>query len=153
MTEAPTQPTTPPGWYADPGNPALTRYWNGSAWTAQTAPTPPAPGPAPYGTRGPVATFPTHYQPVQYSIGQATNGLAIASLILSLVGLFFIGSILGIIFGFVARSQIRQSNGSQKGDGLALAGIIIGFATLALTLIVIIVIASQANNCSVNGVC
>jgi VIT1/CCC1 family predicted Fe2+/Mn2+ transporter len=52
-----------------------------------------------------------------------TNGKAIASLVLSLLGL----SLLGVIFGHIARSEIRRSNGSQSGDGLALAGLIIGW--------------------------
>jgi hypothetical protein len=53
--------------------------------------------------------------------------LAIASLVCSILGICGIGAILGIVFGFVARGQIRRSNGMEKGDGLALAGIIIGF--------------------------
>ena len=63
-----------------------------------------------------------------------TNGLAIASLILSIVSLVGIGSIVGIVLGFVSRTQIRQSHGTQKGSGLGLAGIIVGFVTLALVL-------------------
>jgi hypothetical protein len=77
---------------------------------------------------------------------QRTNGMAIASLVCSLVAILFGGipAILGIIFGFVARSQIRKSNGSQKGDRMALAGIIIGFVFVALGLLLVgIVIASQ----------
>ena len=63
-----------------------------------------------------------------------TNGLAIASLVLSIVSLAGIGSIVGIILGFVSRSQIRQSHGTQRGAGLGLAGIIVGFVTLTLVL-------------------
>jgi len=77
---------------------------------------------------------------------QRTNGMAIASLVCSLVAILLGGipAILGIIFGFVARSQIRKSNGSQKGDGMALSGIIIGFVFVALGLILVgIVLASQ----------
>jgi hypothetical protein len=66
-----------------------------------------------------------------------TNGLAIASLVLSILTLFGIGSILGIIFGFVSRGQIRRSNGAQKGAGLALAGIIVSFVTLSLVLLAV----------------
>jgi hypothetical protein len=67
----------------------------------------------------------------------STNGLAIARLGLSIVGVLGLGSLLGIIFGFVSRSQIRRSNGTQKGAGLALAGIIIGFVTFGLVLLAI----------------
>lgn len=31
-------PTTPAGWYPDPHSPGLQRYWDGSQWTANTAP-------------------------------------------------------------------------------------------------------------------
>jgi hypothetical protein len=64
----------------------------------------------------------------------STNGLAIASLVLSIVCLVGIGSIVGIILGFVSRSQINRSRGTQRGAGLGLAGIIVGFVTLALVL-------------------
>jgi hypothetical protein len=62
-----------------------------------------------------------------------TNGLAIASLVCSVIGLCCgVGSIIGIVLGFIARSQIRTSG--QAGDGLALAGIIVGFITLVLSI-------------------
>ena len=63
---------------------------------------------------------------------QKTNGSAIASLVLSILGLFGIGSLLGIIFGHRARQEIRASGGYQGGDGLATAGIVIGWVTLVL---------------------
>jgi hypothetical protein len=66
-----------------------------------------------------------------------TNGLAVASLVLSLT-VFLIGPILAIIFGVVARRQIRESKGGQTGDGLALAGLIIGIVELAISVVVII---------------
>lgn len=62
-----------------------------------------------------------------------TNNLAVASLVLSIIGLCCgIGSIVGIVLGFVARNQIKTSG--QSGDGMALAGIIIGFVTLVLSI-------------------
>lgn len=88
------------------------------------------------------------YSPYAYP---STNGMAIASLILSAVGwVVCIGPILGVIFGFVALSQIRQSQGRQTGSGLAKAGIIVGFAVIAL-FIVLVVIGSINNNNSSNG--
>ena len=55
---------------------------------------------------------------------------------------------LGLVFGFVARSQIKRTG--EDGDGLALAGIIIGgiFTLLFIAYIVFIVIffAALANS-------
>ena len=76
----------------------------------------------------------------------STNGLAIASFVLGLVGwTVCIGSIVAIVLGFVARSQIRSSQGRQGGDGLALAGIILGFVALALILLFVIVSAATGS--------
>lgn len=63
----------------------------------------------------------------------STNGFAVASLVCSL--LFFtwgLGSVLGLVFGYIARRQIRDSGGSQGGAGLAMAGIVLGWIGLAL---------------------
>jgi Domain of unknown function (DUF4190) len=63
----------------------------------------------------------------------ATNGMAVASLVCSLFGwLCLIGPLLGLIFGFVALSQIKQTG--QRGRGMALAGIIIGGILVALAI-------------------
>ena len=59
---------------------------------------------------------------------QSTNGLAIASFVTSLFGL----TILAIIFGHVAKSQIKQSG--QGGGGLATAGLVIGYIFLVIQL-------------------
>ncbi len=68
-----------------------------------------------------------------------TNGLAIVSLVLSLLGLFFyITAIGGVICGHIARRQIRE--GHETGDGLALAGLIVGYIVLALGVVFIVFI-------------
>ena len=66
-----------------------------------------------------------------------TNGLAIAALVSS----FFV-SILGIILGFVALNQIKSTG--EQGRGLALAGIIIGFVAVGITILIIIISAAVA---------
>jgi len=66
-----------------------------------------------------------------------TNGMAIAALITS----FFV-SILGIILGFVALNQIKTSG--EQGRGLALAGIIIGFVAVGITVLIIIITVAAA---------
>jgi Domain of unknown function (DUF4190) len=59
-----------------------------------------------------------------------TNGLAVASLVLSVLWLGGLGSVLGVIFGFSSRHSIKKSQGQEAGDGLALAGLIIGILGL-----------------------
>lgn len=55
-----------------------------------------------------------------------TNGLAVASLVLGIVWIYWIGSVLAVIFGAVAINQIEKSGGTQGGRGLALAGFVLG---------------------------
>jgi uncharacterized RDD family membrane protein YckC len=93
-----------------------------------------------------VATNPYSYAN-PYSYGALSpaqprnNGLAIASLVCSIVGIVFfaVPAVVGVIFGFVARSQIRQSNGTQTGDGMALAGIIVGIVTIGSWVLFLVV--------------
>ena len=51
-----------------------------------------------------------------------TNGLAVASLVLSLLCL----SPLALILGIVSLNQITKSNNTEGGKGLAIAGVVIG---------------------------
>jgi len=130
----------------------------GSAWTATPGQPggggPPAyPGaPGPYGGAGAYPPY-GYGQQVPYGAPatKKTNGLAVASLVCSCAGILFFGvpGIVGIIFGFVARSQIRRSNGAQGGEGLALAGIIVGFAWILILALIIVVAAATASNSSV----
>ena len=77
-------------------------------------------------------------QPVPYPPGpvgwtqprQETNGLAVASLVASLVWFAWLGSVAGIVFGHVALGQINRSGGRQAGRGLAVAGLVIGYLSL-----------------------
>lgn len=60
-----------------------------------------------------------------------TNVLAIISLIASCVGF----AVPGIIMGHIALNQIKRTG--EQGHGLALAGLIVGYAMFALALILI----------------
>lgn len=53
--------------------------------------------------------------------------MAVASLVLGIVWIFGLGSLLAVILGFSARSEIKRSSGAKTGEGVALAGIILGF--------------------------
>jgi hypothetical protein len=65
--------------------------------------------------------------------------MAIASLVSSLVGLlcFGIGPLLGLVFGFIALNQIKQSG--QSGRGMAIAGIVISGAIIAMFIVFLII--------------
>lgn len=68
----------------------------------------------------------------------STSGMAIASLILGISGLTivpFFASIAAIIIGYMARNEIRQRPDELGGDGLALAGIIMGWIAVGVTVL------------------
>lgn len=76
------------------------------------------------------------------SPGAGVNGLAIASMVLGISGLVilpFLGAILAIVLGFVARGQIRKEEGAAGGSGFATAGIVLGITGLALPFIMLAV--------------
>jgi hypothetical protein len=68
-----------------------------------------------------------------------TNGLAIASMVLGIVWIYWIGSILAVIFGHIAISQINKSAGTQTGKGMAIAGVVLGYVGLGFLLLFVIV--------------
>ena len=72
-----------------------------------------------------------------------TNALAIVSLIFGILGwtvLPLVGNFVAIVTGHIARSQVRLSAGTQQGDGLALAGLILGYLGLLLGIIVLMML-------------
>ncbi len=64
-----------------------------------------------------------------------TSTLAIISLVAGILGwtaLPFLGSVTAIITGHMARGEIRRQPDRFEGDGLALAGLILGWVNVAL---------------------
>ena len=57
-----------------------------------------------------------------------------------------IPALLGVIFGFVGRGQMKRS-GSDKGKGMGIAGIAIGFVFLVLAAVLIPAFVVNRNNC------
>lgn len=94
----------------------------------------PGEGPAPY------------VQPAQYGQPAApppTSGMAIAALILGISGLTifpFLGSILALILGYMARNEIRQRPHEMAGEGLAVAGIVTGWIGVGLAVLSILAV-------------
>jgi hypothetical protein len=86
---------------------------------------------------------------------RTTSTTAIISLIFGIlcwVAIPFIGAIVAIICGHVARGEIKRSApGSIDGDGMAIAGLILGYAHLALFIIAMMLIFGVLGGLAVFG--
>src|SRR5262245_36481585 len=72
-----------------------------------------------------------------------TDGKATASLVLGILSWMGPGIVAGvpaIILGHMSRSAIRKSMGRLKGDGMALAGLILGYASSVLSILLLIAV-------------
>lgn len=78
------------------------------------------------------------------AIAARTSTLAIVSLIFGVVcwvALPFIGALVAIVCGHMARSEIRNAvPGTIEGDGMALAGLILGWVHMLFVLACIVVV-------------
>ncbi|HEY3010952.1 MAG TPA: DUF4190 domain-containing protein [Micromonosporaceae bacterium] len=163
-----THPPQPGGW-PDP--------WSPQEPPAQADP-PTGPGAPPPGASGPTPTEPYGYPPGYPAYGYPphgypgygypvaappTNGLAIASMVVSIVSVApglcayglggYLGAV-GAILGHVARRRIRERG--EGGDGMALAGIIVGWiatglAVLATIAIVIFIVWAANHPSTIDG--
>ena len=97
--------------------------WDGTQWV-----------PAPPAAIVPAAAA---YPPAVLVRTPPTNSLAVVSLvsaILSWILCPFVGAVVAVITGHIARNQIRRTG--EAGDGVALAGLIIGYLHLAAWVII-----------------
>lgn len=102
---------------------------------AQPPPGQPVPGYPPPGYAP--AGYPPQYPGYGYPPAPKTNGMAIAALVLALVGFAScITAPVGAILGHVAQKQIRLTG--EGGEGMAKAAIIIGWILTALLVLLII---------------
>ena len=83
-------------------------------------------------------------RPQTHPAAAKTSSLAVISLALGLLGLVFwcLTGLPGAICGHIATAQIKKSGGALSGEGIALAGIIAGYITTALSLVVIPIAAA-----------
>jgi hypothetical protein len=130
--DAPDAPTPPPAPSPYPDAPAY-----GAPQQPYGAPQQPyGSAPQQYGTAPQYPATPGYGG---YPAGPKYNVMAIVSFVSSLVGLFIIpviGQIVGIITGHISLSQLKTSG--ENGRGLALAGTIIGWVSLGLAIVGII---------------
>jgi hypothetical protein len=88
---------------------------------------------APYGPDQPYQPYPYGYPPAP-----RTNALAVASLVCSVAAVATcITAPVGAILGHVARRQIRERG--EAGDGLAQAGIIVGWVLTGVLLLLLLI--------------
>jgi DUF1707 SHOCT-like domain/Domain of unknown function (DUF4190) len=80
-----------------------------------------------------------------------TNGLAVASLACGLAQFMFgpLATIPAIVFGHLARHQIKLTG--EQGAGLALAGLILGWAAVILAVLLILGLAAVAGMHGMHG--
>ncbi len=124
-------------WAGNPYAPPPAGVAPTAQFPAASAPYPPvAP---PYGTApGYPPAYGGYYAP---GTAPSTNGLAIASLVLGILGLFVIPAPIGLILGIIALTQVRRAareSRPQKGKGLAIGGIATSSAFIALWTVAII---------------
>jgi type IV pilus assembly protein PilA len=77
-----------------------------------------------------------------------TSGKAIASLVLGIC-VFVLGILTGIpaiIFGHLAHSDIKKSGGRLQGDGMAIAGLILGYLSIVFIPFILIIAAIAIPN-------
>jgi anti-sigma factor RsiW len=93
-------------------------------------------------------------QPVPYRPGVSpavvprTNQMAVASLVCGLCQVFFwfVAGVPAIVFGHVARRQIRQTG--EAGSGMATAGLIMGYVGVLVPLIALIAAVAAVSGTS-----
>lgn len=84
-----------------------------------------------------MATYPDYQQIPPPAVAQ-TSTLAIISLISGILGWTIVptlGAIVAVITGHMAKNEIRRSGGMLTGDGLATAGMVLGYIHLALVVV------------------
>jgi hypothetical protein len=77
--------------------------------------------------------------PVQ-AVAQETSGKAVASMCFGFLFLVFPAAIAAVILGHVSNSEIRKSRGRLKGGGMAMTGMMLGYAGIAAFPIVFIIL-------------
>ena len=92
----------------------------------------------------PTNAYPYPAPQLQQQRDQKTNGLAIAGMVLGILWLYWIGSILALVFGYVAKGQIDRSDGAQSGRGMAITAIVLGWIGIGTVVVMLILLSAGA---------
>jgi hypothetical protein len=69
-----------------------------------------------------------------------TSTLAVVSLVFGILGwtlLPFLGSLVAVVCGHMARGEIRRAQGALEGDGMAVAGLVLGYLVIGLSVLAV----------------
>ncbi|HET7339324.1 MAG TPA: DUF4190 domain-containing protein [Candidatus Dormibacteraeota bacterium] len=105
--------------------------WDGQRWVPTQQQPLPSPQVSALQPVTPALAFASQVQPQPLLVLKpATNGLAIVSLIFGIISYLTcgVGSLVAIISGHIARSQIKRTG--ESGSGLAIAGLILAYISL-----------------------
>lgn len=91
-------------------------------------------------------TAPAPPVPFDPGVPPQTSGKALGSLIFGLFLFFFPFSIVAIVLGHLSLSQIRKSAGRLKGEGMAIAGLVLGYAGVICIPVILIIAAIAIPN-------
>jgi hypothetical protein len=73
----------------------------------------------------------------------ATSTLAVVSLVAGIVSWLlmpFVAGLAAIVCGHMARGEIKRSNGALEGDGLAIAGLVLGWINVVLCVLAVVAV-------------
>lgn len=73
---------------------------------------------------------------------RSVNGLAVASLVAGCMAFWWFAAVCAVVFGHAARRQVSRSDGHQRGDGMAVGGLALGYLGIAGNLVVLAVALS-----------
>ena len=97
----------------------------------------------PAGPGGAVMPYHGGYYP-QMMPAQPTSGLAIGAMVCGIAEVFTLGfaAIPAVILGHLARAQIKRTG--ERGDGMAIAGLVLGYLGIAAWVLIILAISSHS---------
>ena len=97
----------------------------------------------PAGPMSPVMPYQGGYYPPIMPT-QPTSGLAIGAMICGIAEVFTLGfaAIPAVILGHLARAQIKRTG--ERGDGMAIAGLVLGYLGIAAWVLIILAISSHS---------
>ena len=100
------------------------------------------------GTRmgSPLPDSPAYQAPLPAGFVPPTSAKAIGSLVCGIFFFFLPASILAIVLGHLSISEIRKSAGRVKGQGIATAGLILGYLGVVLIPFILIIAAIAIPN-------